>query len=127
MRRIIQAEEVLLFLLSIAALYYLDVAWWYYLILIIGPDISMVGYIAGNKTGAILYNLFHHKGIAVILFLTGVYFNSWHLQVYGIILFGHSAMDRVFGYGLKYYEGFHHTHLGNIEKQKPISVNQTLQ
>ena len=127
MKRIMQIEEIGLFVLSLAALYHLDVSWWYYLILIIGSDISMAGYMAGNKAGAIIYNLFHHKGTAVVLFITGVYFNSWHLQVYAIILFGHSAMDRVFGYGLKYYEGFDYTHLGNIKRQKPISVNQTLQ
>jgi hypothetical protein len=42
MKRIIQAEEVMLYLLSIAALYYFKVPWWYYIILIIGPDISML-------------------------------------------------------------------------------------
>ncbi|TAG51385.1 MAG: DUF4260 family protein, partial [Runella slithyformis] len=30
----------------------------------------------------------------------------------GIILFAHSAMDRIAGYGLKYEDAFKHTHLG---------------
>ena len=36
----------------------------------------------------------------------------------GIILFGHASMDRVFGYGLKFGDNFHHTHLGWIGKLK---------
>jgi len=35
----------------------------------------------------------------------------------GIILFSHSAMDRVFGYGLKYPDSFKNTHLGKIGKK----------
>lgn len=32
----------------------------------------------------------------------------------GIILFGHSNMDRIFGCGLKYADSFRHTHLGML-------------
>lgn len=35
-------------------------------------------------------------------------------QLAGIILFSHSAMDRIFGCGLKYDEGFNFTHLGEM-------------
>jgi hypothetical protein len=38
------------------------------------------------------------------------------LQLAGLILFGHSSMDRVMGYGLKYPDAFQHTHLGMIGK-----------
>ena len=34
----------------------------------------------------------------------------------GLILFGHSSMDRILGYGLKYPDSFEHTHLGMIGK-----------
>lgn len=33
-------------------------------------------------------------------------------------MIGHSSIDRIFGYGLKYKEGFGFTHLGKIGKQK---------
>lgn len=80
--------------------------------LILAPDIGMLGYIAGPRTGAFTYNLFHHKAVAVIILCLGWYFsNDWTL-LSGIILFGHSSMDRIFGYGLKYPDSFHHTHLG---------------
>jgi hypothetical protein len=36
----------------------------------------------------------------------------------GIVLFGHSSLDRMLGFGLKYKEGFGFTHLGKIGKEK---------
>ena len=104
--------------ISIAALYTLKVDWWYYLLLALAPDISMLGYVAGNKVGAFCYNLFHHKGIAILIFALGLIFDNEISVFTGIILFGHSSMDRMFGYGLKTNEGFKFTHLGSIEKNK---------
>lgn len=105
-------------LASILALSFLKVEWWYYLILFLGPDISMLGYLLGNRIGAACYNSFHHKGIALVLLVTGSIYANWMLQVTGLILFGHSSMDRIFGYGLKYNEGFKFTHLGTVGKNK---------
>jgi len=36
----------------------------------------------------------------------------------GMLLWAHSAFDRVMGYGLKYADSFDHTHLGMIGKSK---------
>lgn len=76
----------------------------------------MIGYAAGNKVGAAMYNFFHHKGVAIAVGLIGMYMSNPMLQLVGIILFAHSSMDRIFGYGLKYYKGFKFTHLGEIGK-----------
>jgi len=95
----------------------MQVDWWWYLLIFIGPDISMLGYLSGNKVGAICYNLFHHKGVAVAIFVLGLLLPHLLLQVIGIVLFGHSSMDRMFGYGLKTGEGFKYTHLGIIGKK----------
>jgi uncharacterized membrane protein SpoIIM required for sporulation len=117
MKNILKLEELAMFSLSIWALYFLNAEWWYYLLLLLGPDISLIGYAGGNKMGAIIYNLFHHKGVAVILFVTGLLLPDKVIEITGIILFGHSSMDRMFGYGLKLKEGFKHTHLGLIGKK----------
>lgn len=114
MRSLLKLEELAMLGISIYALYMLKVDWWYYLILALGPDIGMLGYIIGNKAGAICYNLFHHKGIALAVFVAGLYLNYRLPEVIGIILFGHASMDRFFGYGLKYEQGFKFTHLGQI-------------
>lgn len=84
--------------------------------LLIAPDISMLGYLAGNKTGAIAYNVFHHKVIGIGLIMAGYILQLNELLLPGIIIFGHSSLDRMMGYGLKYFESFHHTHLGKIGK-----------
>jgi hypothetical protein len=39
------------------------------------------------------------------------------LQLIGVILLGHSSLDRALGYGLKYEDSFQNTHLGRIGKE----------
>ena len=117
MKNIIKFEELAMFGLSVWALYFFDAEWWCYLLLLLGPDISMIGYAGGNKLGAFVYNLFHHKGVGVVLFVLGVILPDMTIQLAGIILIGHSSMDRMFGYGLKLKEGFKYTHLGLIGKK----------
>lgn len=117
MKNLLLLEEAAMFIACIYLLSVHEVPWWVYLILVLGPDIGMLGYIISGKVGAITYNLFHHKGIAIAIYGAGIYFQNDFMQIAGILLFGHSSMDRVFGYGLKYFTGFKHTHLGNVGKQ----------
>lgn len=95
----------------------LSLSWWWLIGLFLAPDLGMLGYLAGNKTGAFTYNVLHHKGMAVILYLYGIYLDSEALQFAGILIFAHASFDRLLGYGLKYYTSFHDTHLGKIGKQ----------
>jgi hypothetical protein len=116
MKTVIKLEELGLFVLGIYLFSLLHYQWWWFLVLILAPDLSMLGYAFGNKSGAFFYNLFHHKGIAVLLYIIGCYLEIEIVELIGIILFSHSAMDRIFGYGLKYEKGFKYTHLGEIGK-----------
>lgn len=112
MEKLIRLEEAALFGLSIYLFSVTDYAWWYYLALILLPDIGMLGYLVSPKIGAYSYNLFHHRLIAVAVLLSGWVLKIEWVTLTGIILFGHCAMDRMLGYGLKFEDGFHHTHLG---------------
>ena len=116
MKKLLRLEEGALCIASIYALFYMDAPWWAYLLLLLGPDISMLAYMADSRAGAIFYNLFHHKGVAAVVFAVGLYLASYETQLAGIILFGHSSMDRMIGYGLKYSTAFQDTHLGKIGK-----------
>ncbi len=124
MKNLIRLEEAAQFTGCVLALYFFSAPWWCYLLLLLGPDISMLGYLAGNKTGAFMYNLFHHKAIAVIILLYGLLSGNEVLQIAGLISLGHSAMDRMFGYGLKYFSGFADTHLGRIGKNNTYEFNE---
>ena len=114
MKNLLRIEELSMFGLSIFLFTFTDLAWWSYLVFILAPDLGMLGYLAGNRTGAICYNLCHHKGVAIIVLMAGFWLQNDRLLFSGCILFGHSSLDRIFGYGLKYNDAFKHTHLGWI-------------
>jgi hypothetical protein len=116
MKTIIKLEEAALFIFGIYLFSLLTFDWWWFLVLILTPDISMLGYLFGNKSGAFCYNIFHHKGIAISIYMIGCFSEIELLQLAGIILFSHAAMDRILGYGLKYEKGFKYTHLDEIGK-----------
>lgn len=116
MKKLLILEEIAQFLLGIFLFSRLDFAWWWFPALILVPDLSMVGYLINPRIGAWLYNFFHHKLLAVIIYVLGYYVDSQVFILAGTILFAHSAMDRIFGYGLKYEDAFTNTHLGKIGK-----------
>lgn len=116
MKTLIQIEELGLFAFGIYLFSLLDYQWWWFPALLLAPDLSMIGYVASPKIGAWCYNFFHHRTLAILLYLAGIYGHDSLLQLAGIILFSHASMDRIFGYGLKYESGFKTTHLGEIGK-----------
>lgn len=116
MNNLIKLEEAAMLVLGIYLFSVLPFAWWWFPALILAPDISFIGYALGNKIGAWVYNIAHHKGLAIALYLTGCYTQLPLLQLAGIILFAHSCIDRMLGYGLKYEKGFKFTHFGEIGK-----------
>ncbi|SFN30250.1 DUF4260 domain-containing protein [Salegentibacter flavus] len=116
MKLTLKLEELAMLLLGILAFSLLDFAWWWFLVLFLVPDLGMLGYLFGNKSGALLYNLFHHKGLAILIWLLGFSLENQIFQLIGVILFAHASFDRMLGYGLKYETGFKFTHLGEIGK-----------
>lgn len=116
MKNTLKIEELAQFILGIFLFSKLDFAWWWFPALILVPDFGMIGYALNTRTGALIYNIFHNKAIAIAVYLAGMYLTNPILSLAGIILFSHSAMDRIFGYGLKYPDSFKNTHLGKIGK-----------
>ena len=118
MKNLLKLEEAFMFGLSIFLFSGLDYAWWWYPLLILAPDLSMIGYLGSTRLGAMTYNLAHHKAVGISIFILGMVLANQPLQLMGLILFGHSSMDRMLEYGLKYPDSFEHTHLGMIGKSK---------
>ena len=120
MKNILKLEELFMFGITIFLFSQMDFAWWWYPLLLFTPDLSMLGYLGGPRLGAITYNFIHHKALGVSVYVVGILSANPTVQLAGLILFGHSSMDRVFGYGLKYPDAFKHTHLGMIGKAKQV-------
>lgn len=114
MKKLLKTEELAEMLLAVAVFSQLPYAWWVLPATFLLPDLSMLGYLAGPRVGAISYNLLHYKGLAVAVGLAGWALGQPLLLLAGTVLLLHSAFDRALGYGLKYGSGFQHTHLGQI-------------
>lgn len=119
MNTLIKLEEVGLFLFSILLFSQLEYAWWVYPALLLAPDLGMLGYLFGPAVGAVTYNTTHHKGLAALFYGAGVLAGLPVLSLIGVIMLGHSSLDRVLGYGLKYPDSFRHTHLGWLGSGRP--------
>lgn len=116
MDKVLKLEELAQLAIVMVALYYqpLEFRWFTWVVLFLLPDVGMLGYLINTSTGAITYNLFHHKMIALLVLGAGWYLSAPVLTLSGLLLYGHSAFDRVMGYGLKYFDSFKHTHLGTL-------------
>jgi Domain of unknown function (DUF4260) len=89
-------------------------SWWLFALLILAPDLSMFGYLAGPRVGAISYNALHILISPVLLLLAGHFGGSAIATAIALIWIVHIAIDRALGYGLKLPSGFQDTHLGRI-------------
>ncbi|MBS1509361.1 MAG: DUF4260 domain-containing protein [Bacteroidetes bacterium] len=120
MKILLQQEEAAMTAVAVYLLtkYNLGLPVWLWVLLFFTPDIGMLGYLVNTAAGAFTYNLFHHKGLAVVVALTGYLLHNEPVIAIGVLLFGHSSFDRMMGYGLKYNDSFAHTHLGFIGKKK---------
>jgi hypothetical protein len=116
MKNLLKLEEFFLFVLALFLFSRLNYGWIWYALLFFAPDLSMVGYWINPQVGSWTYNLVHHKGVSVVLYGLGYLLSAPWLMFAGTVLLGHSSLDRVFGYGLKYPDGFKKTHLGVIGK-----------
>lgn len=111
MNILIQLEEFTVFLGCIYLFSRLNFRWWWFPVLLLVPDLSMIGYFINPAVGAILYNIVHFKGTGVAIGLLGLARGDRKLMLVGIMLFAHASMDRAIGTGLKYFDGFWHTSL----------------
>ena len=69
MKTVLRLEEGLMFATCLYFFPQFNLSWWWFVALILTPDLGMLGYAFGPKAGAISYNIFHHRGNACILLL----------------------------------------------------------
>ena len=88
--------------------------WWLLVALVLAPDLSMVGYLAGETIGAAAYDAVHTYTLPVALAAAGLIVDAETAAQLGLIWLTHIGVDRAVGYGLKYPTGFKHTHLQRV-------------
>jgi hypothetical protein len=111
-------EGGVLLVLSVLAYWKLSGPWLWYIVLILAPDLFMLGYVGGPRLGAALYNLGHTWLLPGVLAAVGILAGTSLAVDVGVIWFGHIGADRLLGYGLKLPTAFQDTHLGRIGRNR---------
>jgi Domain of unknown function (DUF4260) len=110
-RPLLHSEGAAVFILSLFAYHGNHGSWPIFALLFLVPDVSMIGYLANTRIGAITYNAVHTYigplALAGYSFVTVRY----TMLSLSIIWIAHIGFDRMLGYGLKYPAQFKDTHL----------------
>jgi Domain of unknown function (DUF4260) len=91
--------------------------WIVFIVLLLLPDLSILGYARGPAVGAVVYDLVHNWALAGALLGLGFFLNVPIVFGAGAALLAHIGGDRLLGYGLKYPTSFQDTHLGRIGRR----------
>jgi hypothetical protein len=114
----LRAEGAAAFVVAVIAWGALGGEWLWLAVLLVAVDISMVGYLASPKLGALTYNVAHNWATGLAVLLAGFVSTTLPLELLGIVLLAHVGADRALGYGLKYPTSFQDTHLGRIGRNR---------
>lgn len=89
--------------------------WLAFIVLLLAPDFSMLGYMVNSTIGAWMYNIVHSYALAIGVIIAGYALGIGVLISLGLILLAHIGMDQTVGYGYKYADAeFSDTHMKRI-------------
>lgn len=111
---LLHAEGAAVALAALALYFYADYTWWLLVVLALAPDLSLVGYLAGQRVGSAIYNAAHTYVPPVLLGAVGVILGADVAVQLALIWITHIGIDRAIGYGLKYPTSFKETHLQRV-------------
>ena len=111
-------EGGMLLALSLLLFWKYSGAWLLYALLILAPDLFMLGYLRGPRAGAAFYNVGHTWLLPGLLAIVALLAGANAAGSIALIWFGHIGVDRLLGYGLKLPGGFQETHLGRIGRNR---------
>lgn len=111
---LLKLEGLFVLVASLIAYSRLGFAWSTFAIFFLAPDLSLLGYLAGPRAGAAVYNAVHSYLGAIACIAGGYLIPAAGLSCAGVIWCAHIGLDRALGFGLKYPAGFGFTHLGMI-------------
>lgn len=113
-RLLLHLEGAAVLIVATAAYFRLGHPWWLFLLLLLAPDLSALGYLAGARAGSVAYNLAH----IIVWPLALVAFGWWQgapmAVAVGFVWLAHIGLDRMVGYGLKYPDAFKANHFDRV-------------
>jgi hypothetical protein len=113
-RLLLHAEGAAVLSIALFLYWYFNGSWLMFVLLLLAPDLAMLGYLKSVRLGSVTYNLVHtYSGPLLLLAaaFTGGWVTGLHLA---LIWLAHIGLDRIVGYGLKYPTGFKDTHLNRV-------------
>ena len=95
-----------------------DGNWLFLVPLLLLPDVSAIGYLAGPRIGAFAYNAVHNWAPGMVALGLGAWLAAPTILLVAAVLIAHVGMDRAAGFGLKLPGSFQDTHLGRMGRSK---------
>lgn len=114
MKVLLRAEYAIAFLFIFFIYTHLEFSIWLFILLLLMPDVTMLGYIVNKKVGTALYNVGHSMLIPTVLCWFAIMSANQILLMFALIWLAHIFMDRAVGYGLKYSDSFQETHMQKV-------------
>jgi hypothetical protein len=118
-KRLLRLEGLALGCAAITLYGWSGASWLMFAVLFLAPDVSFLGYLAGPRVGAAVYNAVHSTLAPILLGMVGFVMPQPLALHLALIWLAHIGIDRAVGYGLKYNEGFALAHLGVLGNRKP--------
>jgi uncharacterized protein DUF4260 len=111
---LLRLEGLAAFAGAIAVYFHGDYSVLALVLLFLAPDLSFLGYLAGPRNGAVVYNAVHTYVVPIALGVAGLVGGGDVAVQVALIWIAHIGMDRLLGYGLKYPTEFKDTHLNRV-------------
>jgi hypothetical protein len=111
---LLRLEGLTVFLAAVIAYAQFGFSGLAFVLLLLVPDVAMIGYRVNPRVGAALYNAAHFYGLPALLLGLGWGLSTPLLVQGGLIWAAHIGMDRAVGYGFKYATAFKDTHMGRV-------------
>lgn len=113
-RVLLHAEGLAVAVAAIALYFHAGYPWWLLAAVVLAPDLSMLGFLAGPATGAAVYDAAHTYVLPVGVAAIGAIADTEIAVQLGLIWLTHIGVDRAIGYGLKYPTDIKDTHLQKV-------------
>ncbi|MHB1958018.1 MAG: DUF4260 domain-containing protein [Acidobacteriaceae bacterium] len=118
----LRAEGFTVLVVSVLLYWNFGARWWLFVLLLLVPDLSMLGYAVSPRVGRLSYNIVHSYLLPMSIAIAAIAVHRFRLLPLVCIWTAHIGMDRFLGYGLKLSDQFGDTHLGRLGKRAKVSL-----